>query len=266
MSFPRDEATLPPARAEARQDRTIRDGRARRDRRQVNMRCVPAFVLCGLALAPGRAAAGTAGADPAAGGLRGRASLGHRLARQARLRYADEGFADDSPLAGRAGGAGAHAGGVGPRRRVRAVSRARAAHRLQRSARARRHARRVDEPERPAAQRRVQLPRAQSGPHARAEPVVGDGQGKRRVRPSVAGPCACGAGLESGRRRRAGPGRAGARGGPRPGLFPDRGDRGAGRLQGKIRLRFPGRDCRARRSAAQRHRDCSGQDWRSAVP
>ena len=34
------------------------------------MRCVPAFVLCGLALAPGGAAAGTAGADPAAGRLR----------------------------------------------------------------------------------------------------------------------------------------------------------------------------------------------------
>ena len=111
-----------------------------------------AFVLCGLALAPGvRLRAQQEPTQPQAVSAAELRS-GDRLARQARLRHADEGVADDSPLAGRAGGAGPHAGRVRPPRRIRAVPRARAADRLQRSARSRCHARRADEPERSAAQ------------------------------------------------------------------------------------------------------------------
>ena len=63
-----------------------------------------------------------------------------------------------------------------------------------------------------------------------------------------------------------GPDGADARGRARPGLLPHRGDRGARRLQGEIRLRCPGRDCGARWPAAERHGDCAGQNRRSPRP
>ena len=86
------------ARAEARQDGTIGNGRARRDRRKMNLRCVFAVALCVLALTSGAGLYAPAGADPAAGGVCGRTPRGDRRARQARLRHAHEGLPHDSPV------------------------------------------------------------------------------------------------------------------------------------------------------------------------
>ena len=92
----------------------------------------------------------------------------------------------------------------------------------------------LDEPERSAADGRVQLLRAPSRSGAWLPTLLAAlDKETGRVRPSGAGPRARGA-----RRPTRGCSRvAGPRGGARPGLLPQRGHRGARRLQGRVRVR-----------------------------
>ena len=113
----------------------------------------------------------------------------------------------------------------------------------------------------------LQLLRAQSRPRPRAEPVGGHGQGDRGIRPPVAGSRAGGAGRAfreiEGTRVRAVLMREAGRG---QDFFRTAVIEALGDFKAKYAVRHTGRDCRARRSAAERHRDRARQDRRPACP
>ena len=146
-------------------------------------------------------------------------------------------------------------------RRLRPLSRARPAHRLQRSADEGRHARVADEPERSPADGRLQLLRAQSR-SARwlAELLAAlDKEQAEFVRPALVRALAAHGATTRGSSRSLRP-----RGRPRRGFLPQRRHRGARRLQGALRLRRARRGREARRPAAGRCGAGAREDRRQA--